>query len=79
MDKRLYLRTGDKVIHIKHYSWGYGEVIEERHSNLPGGFCFVRVLFADGQERSFINDMNHELCCYYTGLRLVGQFNLWKS
>ena len=79
MDKRLYLRIGDRVHHRKYFSWGYGEVIEERHSELPGGFCFVRVLFDDGNERSFINDLNNELCCYYTGIRVVGQLSIWES
>jgi hypothetical protein len=70
MKPRLYLKVGDVVRH-KHYgAWGNGEVVEEKHSRLPGGFCFVRVLFEDGIERAFINDLNHECCCYYSGLRL---------
>lgn len=78
-DKRLYLRIGDRVTHLKYFSWGYGEVIEERHSDLPGGFCLVRILFDDGKERSFINDLNNELCCFYTGIKLVDHFNIWES
>jgi hypothetical protein len=31
----------------------------------------VRVLFDDGNERCFINDLNHQCCCYYSGLRLI--------
>jgi hypothetical protein len=46
-------------------------VVEERHSELAGGFCMVRVLFDDGNERCFINDLNHQCCCYYSGLRLI--------
>jgi hypothetical protein len=71
MKPRLYLRVGDKVKHLRHWVWGDGEVVEERHSILPGGFCFVRVLFDDGVERSFINDLDHECCCYYAGIRLL--------
>ena len=69
--KRLYLRVGDKVRHIRYYAWGSGTVIEESHSTLTGGFCLVRVLFDDGIERSFINDLDNECCCYYAGLRVV--------
>jgi hypothetical protein len=70
---RLYLRVGDVVRHVHYGGWGDGEVVEEKHSNLPGGLCLVRVLFADGIERSFINDLDSELCCFYAGLRLSGQ------
>jgi hypothetical protein len=45
--------------------------VEESHSTLDGGFCLVRVLFEDGVERSFINDLDNECCCYYAGLRAV--------
>ncbi|MFZ6017850.1 MAG: DUF3553 domain-containing protein [Nitrospirota bacterium] len=71
MGPRLYLKVGDRVKHVRFYAWGDGEVIEERHSTLVGGFCLVRVLFEDGIERSFINDLDNELCCYYTGVRIV--------
>lgn len=71
MKPRLYLRVGDKVKHTRYFHWGDGEVIQESHSALPGGFCFVRVLFEDGSERSFINDLDNECCCYYAGLRLL--------
>ncbi|MEW6571394.1 MAG: DUF3553 domain-containing protein [Nitrospirota bacterium] len=69
MRPRLYLRVGDVVRHMRHSTWGDGEVIEEKHSSLPGGMCIVRILFQDGIERSFINDLDHECCCYYAGLR----------
>lgn len=65
------MRVGDKVKHLRYCGWGNGEVIQESHSSLPGGFCFVRILFEDGTERSFINDLDHECCCYYAGLRLL--------
>lgn len=31
----------------------------------------VRILFDDGKERSFINDLDNECCCYYAGVRLL--------
>ena len=71
MRKRLYLKVGDRVNHLKHAAWGVGEVVEEKHSQLSGGFCFVRILFEDGKERSFINDMDSECCCYYSGIRVL--------
>ena len=71
MRKRLYLKVGDKVNHLKYSAWGVGEVVEEKHSLLSGGFCLVRILFEDGNERSFINDMENECCCYYAGIRIL--------
>ena len=71
MGPRLYLRLGDTVQHRRFTLWGKGEVVEEKHSSLSGGFCMVRILFEDGVERSFINDMDHQHCCYYFGLRLL--------
>ena len=71
MRKRLYLKVGDRVSHRSYSMWGLGEVVEERHSTLSGGFCFVRILFEDGNERSFINDLESAHCCYYAGIRLV--------
>jgi len=71
MRKRLYLKVGDKVTHMRYTFWGVGEVVEEKHSTLAGGFCFVRIMFEDGNERSFINDLDSELCCYYSGIRII--------
>jgi hypothetical protein len=71
MKPRLYLKVGDLVRHIHYNSWGEGEVVAEKHSTLPGGICLVRILFKDGIERSFMNNLNNENCCYYAGLRLV--------
>jgi hypothetical protein len=71
MRQRLYLRVGDKVEHLRFSLWGNGKVIEEKHSVLEGGFCLIRVLFDDGIERSFINDLDNQCCCYYSGLRLI--------
>jgi len=71
MRKRLYLKVGDRVNHLKYSRWGVGEVVEEKHSQLSGGSCLVRVMFEDGNERSFINDLDSALCCYYAGVRLI--------
>jgi len=68
MKSRLYLKTGDRVEHLSFSNWGKGEVVEEQHSRLPGGFCLVRVLFDDG---SFINDLNNQSCCYYAGIKII--------
>ncbi len=71
MGPRLYLRVGDTVKHLRYKYWGNGQVVEEKHSSLSGGFCMVRVLFDDGKERSFINDLDNQSCCYYFGVRLL--------
>lgn len=67
---RLFLRVGDQVVHTNFPTWGAGTVVEERTSTMSGGFCMVRVMFEDGVERSFINDLDDYSCCYYTGVRL---------
>jgi len=69
MSARLYLRLGDKVFHADHEEWGEGVVVEEMTSVLEGGTCLVRVRFADGRQRTFHNDLDAELCCYYFGVR----------
>lgn len=71
MRQRIYLKVGDKVQHLRYHVWGHGKVIEEKHSSLNGGFCLVRILFDDGIERSFVNDLDNEGCCYYAGVRLI--------
>jgi len=71
MGPRLYLKVGDTVRHLRFTFWGKGEVVEEKHSSLSGGFCMVRVLFDDGKERSFVNDLDNQSCCYYFGIRLI--------
>lgn len=68
-DKRLYLRLGDKVLHRDYGQWGHGIVIEEMTSRVPGGTCLVRIEFQDGRERTFNNDLDNDMCCYYFGLR----------
>ncbi len=69
LEKRLYLRLGDKVIHQAYQEWGIGIVVEEMTSRVPGGTCLVRILFEDGQQRTFNNDMDNQMCCYYFGVR----------
>jgi hypothetical protein len=71
LDGRIYLRVGDEVNHRRYPQWGKGTVVEERASSLHGGLCLARVMFADGQERSFINNLDDQNCCYYAGLRVT--------
>ena len=52
-----------------------GAVVEERTSVVPGGTCLVRLLFEDGQQRTFNNDLDHEQCCYFLGLRRMWTFD----
>ena len=60
---RLYLRLGDKVVHLRYEEWGQGAVVEEMTSMLVGGTCLVRILFEDGQQRTFNNDLDSDICC----------------
>ena len=66
---RLYLRLGDKVSHQRYGQWGEGTVVEEMTSTIPGGTCLVRIVFRDGRERVFHNDLDSEMCCYFFGIR----------
>ena len=75
-EKHTYLRVGDRVFHKKCKSWGGGIVMETRASDLPGGMCYVRILFQDGKERIFDNDLDSVCCCYYTGITLVNRVEL---
>ena len=74
-DKRLFLRLGDRVFHVAKEEWGAGAVVEVMTSVVPGGTCLVRILFNDGRQRTFNNDMDNELCCYYFGIRKLWQFD----
>jgi len=74
---RLYLRLGDRVYHNDHSEWGLGAVVEEMTSVVSGGTCLVRVLFDDGLQRTFNNDLDHEMCCYFMGLRRESSFD-WE-
>ena len=67
--KRLYLRVGDEVNHLRYEEWGIGVVMEIMTSSVPGGTCLARVRFQDGQLRCFNNDLDNEACCYYFGVR----------
>jgi hypothetical protein len=75
-EKRTYLRVKDKVFHEKFKSWGGGIVMETWSSGLPGGMCFVRILFQDGKQRVFDNDFDSACCCYYTGITLLSRIEL---
>lgn len=68
--QRLYLKLGDHVIHRRYPEWGQGVVVEERTSQLSGGFAMVRIVFKDGKERSFINNLDDQNCCYYKGVQI---------
>jgi hypothetical protein len=67
--KRLYLRVGDEVTHLRYEEWGMGVVMEIMTSSVPGGTCLARIRFQDGQLRCFNNDLDNESCCYYFGVR----------
>jgi hypothetical protein len=74
-EKRLFLRLGDRVLHMTYEAWGLGVVVEVMTSIIPGGTCLVRILFEDGQQRTFNNDMDSDLCCCYMGLRKNWHFD----
>lgn len=69
MRRRLYLQVGDVVFHRNHRAWGVGKVQELRTSTLDGGPALVRIVFQDGKERTFFNDLEDRTCCYYMGIR----------
>ncbi len=71
---RLYLRLGDQVYHNDREEWGMGAVVEEMTSTVEGGTCLVRVLFEDGVQRTFNNDLDSDGCCYFMGLRRQAAF-----
>ena len=75
-DNHTYLRVGDKVFHKKFKSWGGGIVLETRSSDLPGGMCYVRILFQDGKQRVFDNSYDSVCCCYYTGVTLLNRVEI---
>ena len=75
-EKHTYLRVGDKVFHKKFKSWGGGMVIETWVSDLPGGMCYVRILFQDGKKRVFDNSFDSACCCYYTGITLLNRVEI---
>ncbi len=74
-EKRLFLRLRDRVIHVHHEEWGTGVVVEEMTSVVPGGTCLVRVLFRDGTQRTFCNDLDNELCCCFFGIQKETDFD----
>lgn len=74
--RHTYLQVGDKVFHKQFRSWGGGVVVETSASDLPGGLCFVRILFQDGKQRVFDNSFESTCCCYYTGITLLNRIEL---
>jgi hypothetical protein len=76
MDKRLYLRVGERVFHLHKGAWGEGRVVEVMTSVVPGGTALVRIVFQDGRQRTFGNDLDNESCCYFFGIRRVWQPSL---
>ena len=72
---RIYLRLGDRVYHDSYSQWGLGAVVEVMTSTIAGGTCLVRVLFDDGLQRTFNNDLDHEMCCYKMGLKRENSFD----
>jgi hypothetical protein len=75
-ERHTYLHVGDRVFHKKFKSWGRGIVIETWSSDLPGGICFVRILFQDGKKRVFDNSFDSACCCYYAGITLLNRIEL---
>jgi hypothetical protein len=74
--RHAYLHVGDKVVHKKFKTWGGGIVMETWASELPGGMCYVRILFQDGKQRVFDNDFDSVCCCYYTGITVINRVEL---
>jgi hypothetical protein len=72
---RLYLRLGDRCYHVSREEWGMGSVVEEMTSTIEGGTCLIRVLFEDGFQRTFNNDLDSDMCCYIMGLRREARFD----
>lgn len=72
---RLYLRLGDRCYHGNRQEWGCGAVVEEMTSTIEGGTCLVRILFDDGVQRTFDNDLDSDRCCYFMGLRKEMSFD----
>jgi hypothetical protein len=75
-DYSLYLMVGDRVIHKRVKGRGVGVVTEERRSELPGGFCYVRITFQDGKVRVFDNNFRSGNCCYYAGIQRLDDIAL---
>ncbi len=45
-----------------------GAVVEEMTSTIDGGTCLVRILFEDGIQRTFNNDLDSDMCCSVFGI-----------
>lgn len=72
-ERFLYLKVGDRVYHKKYLRWGMGVVEEERMSDVPGGFCYIRINFQDGKIRVFDNNLRSVNCCYYSGIEKMDE------
>ncbi len=75
-EHHTYLSVGDRVFHKNFRCWGGGIVIETWTSDLPGGFCYARILFQDGKKRVFDNNFDSTCCCYYVGVTLLNRVAL---
>ena len=71
-EHRLYLRVGDQCF-TSTETLGRGVVVEERTSEVPGGFCYVRISFGTGMFRVFDNNFRSQQCCYYAGIRKINE------
>ena len=67
--RRLYLKAGDQVVHLRFPEWGFGVVEEECNSGILGGMSYVKIVFRDGAMRIFDNNFDNPCCCYYAGIR----------
>ncbi|NQY90032.1 MAG: DUF3553 domain-containing protein [Deltaproteobacteria bacterium] len=65
---RQFLRLGDRVWQDYREDWGNGVVVEVMTSTIIGGTCLVRIIFEDGHQRTFNNDLNSEMCCARMGM-----------
>jgi hypothetical protein len=50
--------------------------METWSSDLPGGLCYVRILFQDGKQRVFDNSFDSACCCYHAGITLLNRVEL---
>jgi hypothetical protein len=62
--------VGDRIYHKNRRGWGIGKVVEVKTSVLDGGPALVRITFQDGRDRTFFNDLEDSMCCYYSGVRV---------
>jgi len=51
-------------------------VLEVWASEVPGGRCYVRIVFQDGKSRVFDNSFDSACCCYYAGITLLNRIEV---